>query len=309
MPLPRANSLQPDFAHSPTRFASRLWDAPALLRLWHLASLDAPTVAVVWALAFAWAAGIRLPLWLPLLLALGAWSVYIGDRLLDAWSALRSGAFHRLRLRHRFHWRHRRIFLPLALASAASAAWIVFSFMPLPAREHDSVLAAAALAYFTRIHSSRALLPTASPRRSPISPKELQVGFLFTAGCALPTVLPILSRSAHHGLPLAPLFAAILFFALLAWLNCAAIERWESHQKRPRASAVCLSACMLALAGLLFAAAVFSFAPRPAALISSGAVSALLLALLDRQCSRLTPLALRAAADLALLTPLALFLK
>ena len=105
-------------------------DAPAPLRLWHLASLDAPTVALVWSLAFAWVVHIRLPLWVPALLALAVWSIYIADRLLDARAALREPALHLLRERHLFHWRNRRILLPLAVASAAAAACIIFAFMP-----------------------------------------------------------------------------------------------------------------------------------------------------------------------------------
>src|SRR3954453_13929114 len=46
------------------------WEAPAALKFWHLASLDAPTVAVSWACAFAWAADRALPLWAAALLAL-----------------------------------------------------------------------------------------------------------------------------------------------------------------------------------------------------------------------------------------------
>jgi hypothetical protein len=49
--------------------------------------------------------------------------------------------------------------------------------------------------------------------------------------------------------------------------------------------------------------------PRPAALIAAGAVSALLLALLDSLRDHLTPLALRVFADLVLLTPLALLVR
>jgi hypothetical protein len=60
---------------------------------------------------------------------------------------------------------------------------------------------------------------------------------------------------------------------------------------------------------MLLACALSQTQPRSAALVASGAVSALLLALLDRFRSCLTPLALRAAADLVLLTPLALLLK
>jgi len=62
-------------------FVNRQWVAPVPLRLWHLASLDAPTVAVVWTLGFAWAASVRLPPWIPVLLALATWAVYVADRL------------------------------------------------------------------------------------------------------------------------------------------------------------------------------------------------------------------------------------
>ncbi len=82
------------------------------LRLWHLASLDAPTVAVVWSFAFAWSAGIKLPDWVSALLVLAVWPVYVIDRLLDARAGLRSQNLDRLRERHLFHWRHRRLLLP-----------------------------------------------------------------------------------------------------------------------------------------------------------------------------------------------------
>ena len=57
---------------------------------------------------------------------------------------------------------------------------------------------------------------------------------------------------------------------------------------------------------LLCVLAAASAHPRPAALLAAGATSALLLALLDRNRARFSALALRAAADLVLLTPLAL---
>ncbi len=276
--------------------STRVLDAPAPLRLWHLASLDAPTVAAVWALAFAWAAGVRLPPWVPILVALATWSVYIGDRLLDARAALRSGNLHRLRARHFFHWRHRRILAPLAVAAASAAAAIVFVLMPAVLRERNSLLAAAALAYFSGVHSRRPPPPWLAPLLS----KEFLVGALFTAGCALPA-LSRLHRLPGHGARLAPLLAAVAFFAALAWLNCHAIERWESGgiSRIPAAS-------LLGLAGLLLAAVFLPTHPRLAALLAAGAASALLLALLHRLRHRLTPLALRAAADLVLLTPVLL---
>jgi len=265
-------------------------DAPTPLRLWHLASLDAPSVAMVWSLAFAWAAGIHLPLWIPPLLALAVWSVYVADRLLDARSALRSTQIHRLRDRHFFHWRHRRVLLPMAVAAAAAAACLIFGFMPPLVLERNSVLAAASLVYFTRVHTAR--------KHAPFLSKELLVGLLFTAGC----VLPALSRAElpRHAL-LWTLLVPAAVFALLAWLNCHAIDRWEAHPPSNR-SAILLLAALLALAAIALAAFP-STQPRSAALLLAAALSALLIALLDRLRAHLAPLALRALADLVLLTP------
>jgi hypothetical protein len=288
----------------PIALPSRVVHAPPALRLWHLASLDAPTVAVVWALGFAWAAGVRLPLWVPLLLALTAWAVYIGDRLLDARAGLHEAALHRLRERHLFHWRHRRIFIPLAAAAACAAAWIVLVLMPAGARERDSVLGAAALIYFTRVHSSRNLPLFRSRFLSPLLTKELLVGVLFTAGCALPAWYR--TRASGPGEMAWPVAVPVLFFALLAWLNCHSIERWESLKCRAPRPRILTPATALALAGALLAVLLAAAQPRSAALIAAGAVSALLLALLDRLRHRFTPVALRAAADLVLLTPLLL---
>jgi len=267
----------------------RLW---RLASFWHLASFDAPTVALVWSLAFAWAAHVRLPLWVPALLSLAVWSVYIADRLLDARSALRAAALHRLRERHFFHWRHRRILIPLSIASAAAAACIVFVFMPVPARERNSLLAAASLVYFTRVHASR--------KPSPLLSKELLVGLLFAAGCALPA----LSRIAPNE-QLWPLILPAISFALLAWLNCHAIDRWESHSAAHPQPTIQTPATLLALTAL-FLAAILSSHPRSAALLISTAIAALLLALLDQHRIRLAPVTLRAAADLVLLTPILL---
>ena len=309
------------------------------MRIWHLTSLDAPTVAVVWSLAFAWAAGIVLPSWLPLLLALVTWTVYIADRLLDARAALRAGTTHRLRQRHLFHWRHRRILVPLALAAFFAALAMVIALMPATIRERNTVLAAATLVYFTRVHS----LPRLLTRRRPASSlllsfrfpsKELLVALLFTAACALPVFSRLPAANAAS-----PLAATVAFFSLLAFVNCHAIERWEcatsghsvSGSDFSRAAATAKSpraltaggrtlqvpatnttfslAIFLGLFGLLTAALLFPSHPRPAALLVTGAAGALLIALLDRSRNRLTPLALRTAADLVLLFPFALLVR
>ena len=190
----------------------KLFQAPLPFRLWHLASIDAPTVAIIWSLAFAWAANVRLPWWVLVLLSLGVWTVYVADRLLDASAGMRSPALEQLRERHFFHWRHRRVLVPAALAAALIAAWFVLLLMPGTTRKHDALLAAASLVYFTRVHSGRKFLPLFS--------KELLVGAIFTFGCALPTFSRV-----HLSLAWWPLLTAILAYALLAWLNCYAIDQ------------------------------------------------------------------------------------
>jgi len=272
-----------------------VFDAPSPLRLWHLASLDAPSVALVWSLAFAWVARVRLPWWVPVLLMLAVWAVYVADRLLDARAGLRSARLNSLRDRHLFHWRHRRMLLPLAIAAASAAAWLVFVFMPAGALERNSLLAVASLVYFTRVHTgSRLSLPVS---------KELLVGLLFTAGCALPAW----SRAAipRHTLFL-PLLFPVVFFTLLAWLNCHAIDRWEAYPDSASRLPIFSLASLVALAGLLLSVFLFPTQPRSAALFAAGAAAALLLSLLDHLRNRLTPVTLRAAADLVLLTPLLL---
>ncbi len=311
MPLPFASLSAHDCARDRNENAHRIFSAPRPLAFWHLASLDAPTVAVVWSLAFAWAGGVQLPVWVPVLLTLATWAVYVGDRLLDALAGLRKPAQHTLRERHRFHWRFRRALLPMAIAAACAAAGIIFAFMPPVARARDSVLAAAALAYFSGVHSGRT--PWQFPLRWPRSfpGKEFLVGVLFTAGC----VLPVWHRPhalAAPGSAIWVFWIPAVAFAAVAWLNCSCIARWEGLEgsancdNRSPQSMRSIALALFTIDILLCVLTAASTHPRPAALLAAGATSALLLALLDRNRARFSALALRAAADLVLLTPLAL---
>ena len=114
---------------------------------------------------------------------------------------------------------------------------------------------------------------------------------LFAAGCALP---------AWSRVVIAP----AIYFSALAWLNCWAIERWES---KPESSRVARPALALALAGAFAAVCALPLAPRGSALLFAGAASAALLAWLDGRRATLTPVMLRALADLVLLTPVLLW--
>ena len=278
----------------PVPVAARL-EAPTLLRLWHLTSLDAPTVAVVWTLAFAWAAHLTIPAWLVLVVGLSAWAFYISDRLMDARRARTP-----LRLRHHFHWKHRLVFLPLALAAGLAAVVLVLCNMPPRAEARDSLLAAAAFAYFTGVHSDF---------RRRLLPKELLVALVFTAACATPA----LSRASHP----AEILPMLAIYTALAWLNCHAIETWENetceHEDartlapRGMRSRIANRAIGLALLGLLAALISGLFGqPHVALVLTAAALSAGLLGQMDRSRRRFSATALRAGADLALLTPLAL---
>jgi hypothetical protein len=296
----------PSFANPPRQILARgtsvrVWDIVVPLRIWHLASLDAPTVAIVWTSAFAWAAHLRLPAWAPALLALGAWAVYIGDRLLDARAGMCTPPKHQLRDRHYFHWRHRWILAPLAVLAATASLWIVVTRLPAAARVPDSAIAAATLAYFSSVHSRRKLPNCTARFLYPLTSRAVLIGVLFTAGCLLPVWSQAALRHAPGPEERLLVFPA-LFFAALGWLNCHAIARWESN-RGTHAKPVQPIACFLGLVGIFLALLLVWNQPRSAALIATAAASSLLLALLDRFRTRLTPLAVRAGADLVLLTP------
>jgi hypothetical protein len=277
------------------------WPGTNAFHLWHLSSLDAPSVAVVWSCALAWAAGIRLPLWAPLLLALVTWTVYIGDRLLDARAGQRVPAEHDLRERHYFHWRHRMVLTTCAIAAASSSAWMILTLLPAAARAPDSAVGAATLAYFSGVHARRRLPGVAHPWLALFFTKEFLVGVLFTAGCLLPTWSQ--GRSASGTGWLARIVLPAVFFTALAWLNCYAIARWESARPGMALKRVRRIACGLGSAGLVAAFFAAAAEPRVAALLAMGAASAFLLAMLEVVRERISALTLRAAADLVLLAP------
>jgi hypothetical protein len=197
---------------------------------------------------------------------------------------------NRLRQRHLFHWKHRSVFALLDLGAGCVGVWIILSFMPAGARERNSLLALVGAVYFSCVHTHR--------RFHPFFRKEIAVALLFTVGCALPTF----GRAAETS---GSFVATIAFFVTIAWLNCHAIEFWESGQTMANPQ-VFSASWMIAVTGFIAAAVLHSTHFGEADLMATGAASALLLAFLDRMRGRMTPLALRVTADLVLLTPLML---
>jgi hypothetical protein len=266
---------------------------PGVLVYWHLLSLDAPTVAVVWAWAFARAGHVQFPLVAAVILGIGTWLVYIADRLLD----VRAGASPRdLRERHFFHARHRHRFLFAGCALAIPLVWLVLFRMYPAARREDIVLFLISSFYFALVHG---------PSRRIGFPREVVVGLVFASACAVPAWARMTEVPAGW-LAIVPLFAA------LCWLNCAAIHVWERDAFSGRAR---VSASAVGVAGIaaLLAAALFFLRELAAFRLALAALaSALLLLALDRDYQRrfnrhpesFSPLAFRILADITLLTPL-----
>ncbi|MHB1856571.1 MAG: hypothetical protein ACYCPM_03975 [Acidobacteriaceae bacterium] len=279
---------------------------------WHLLSLDAPTVAVVWCWFFAAAFGVSLPSTALITLALGTWFVYVADRLLDGW---RSTDMTTLRDRHWFYLRHRKPFVIAWIVAAIPLAYLIFFRVQPAVRTDDIVLCMIGTAYFLLIHNR--------PAKHHFS-KEFFVGFLFSLATAVPTWTRLREDRVA-------LMAAVVTFGAACWLNCVAIQVWEDAEAmreglhtifsegppnpaeiRPRGLTEFLGNHLAAFA-MAVGVLAFSLGCIPAArtawpLFAAVALSSILFLALIRKTERFSALSLRILADGALLTPLILFL-
>ena len=276
-----------------TQIAAPTTRSASPLALWHLCSLDAPTVAALWTWFIARTSHVRLPPAAPIAMALAVWILYAADRLLDVRHL--NDRRNELEARHFFHLRHRRAFLAgIALSALALAA--VLPSLPAPSIRLYLVEGALLTGWFLVLHAT------------PVShrlPKEIAVGLFFAAAVFIPTVAR--QPSLRPGLlPVAALFAA------LCGLNCLFIYAWEhetpgtiARQAHPTtrlalAHLPTLTVLTATAGGVLCLLHVSSSGLIPAAC----ALAALLLLLLDRNRRQLSRTSLRAAADLAMLTPI-----
>jgi hypothetical protein len=293
----------------PRRPVSPTVSSRSPLAFWHLLSLDAPTVAAVWTAFIAWSAGVRIG-WLdPVAMFLAVWMLYAADRLLDAKPLFNNPSAAHLEERHHFHHRHRARFLPLVLL--AFVPLLVLLHRTQEAVLHLYVLLAGMLgAWLLLIH----VRPAPSEQQHRL-PKELAVGVFFPAAVFIATV----ARAPQ--LRLALVLPALCFAAVCS-LNCLFLYAWEHPRNRRDAHATTRWAVRhlkaLALAFTLLADALY-FAvanfpgthalhwmtriPHPAAIPLACATASALLLVLHASRRSLSPLNLRALADLALLTP------
>ena len=275
------------------------------LALWHLLSLDAPTIAVLWTWFIARASHVHLPLTATLAMAIAVWTLYAADRLLDAQSATPSD----LEARHHFHHRYRTTFLAgILLASLALA--ILLPRIPSEAIHLYLILGGLVFGYFILIHVP--LNHSPDTKAAPRLPKEIAVGICFAAAVFIPTV-------ARYPNLRPTLLPSGFLFAALCSLNCLFIYAWEHDPPDPIEHPV-HAITRLALDHLPAIAITITAAGTALALLDhrtpwpiplANALAATLLLLLHNRRYRITPLHLRAAADLALATPILLipFLK
>jgi hypothetical protein len=251
----------------------------------------------MWTWFIARACHIELPLAAPLTMALAVWVLYAIDRLLDArhLSTPHAAVANDLEARHLFHHRHRRAFtIGIMLAVAAMAALLPrLNASAVRLYLLEGILL---VAWFLILHA------TSSAHRLP---KEIAVGLFFSAAIFIPTVArePIL-RSA--------LFPAALLFSALCNLNCLFIYAWEHdapqdsrmRQPHPTTRLAVEHLPALAIVVAVAGAAIALLDPLIPKLIPIAcALAAVALLVLDRKRRHLSNTNLRAAADLALLTP------
>ncbi len=312
--LPRSHTAA--FSPGVARNAASVSGQPGIvqyrvLELWHLLSLDAPTVAVVWLLFIALASGQNPGVATPTALFLAVWILYAADRLLDAqsltkpaaaaWARTTLSELPELEFRHHFHHRHRSRFL-LVLVLATTLLAFTLAHLPVPIFEAESLLALLLLPWLLTIHrlSSRRPLP-----------KEFPVGNFFAAAVSLPALV----RSPSL---LPALLPGAALFAGVCTLNCLLLFAWEHpHDRTCAHPATCWAVNRLpalALGLLLLATATAILFPL---FSSSGlravplacALSTALLVGLHSVRGHVEALRLRALADLVLLTPLLFALR
>lgn len=270
------------------------------LALWHLLSLDAPTVAALWTLFIAHCARLTLPWTAPAAMFVAVWMIYAADRLLDA-RLLDIHQSSDLEARHRFHHQHRNRFLTVILLSAVGLVYLLHR-IDLRALHLYALLATLLAAWMLLIHARP--LPNDATQRLP---KELAVGIFFPAAVFIPTI-------AHAPWLRVELLPAAALFACVCTLNCLFLYTWEhptsrlqAHWTTRWATTHITHLATLVLAISITTAALsqqHSITTRLPALACALSASSLLL--LNALRRRIVPVHLRAYADLVLLTPLLL---
>jgi hypothetical protein len=253
----------------------------SILEMWHLLSLDAPLVAMVWTCLLGWSVEATPTLSEICALGLAVWILYALDRLLDA---LRGKG--QMEDRHRFHRRHWRGFALMLALAVPLESWMVLS-LPQNIRVAWLLLGIPLVAYLLQIHLTSHRLP-----------KEFAVALFFAAACTAPAMVRVGPR---------PLLAAGAVFALLCWANCVAIARWEKDQYPHPMTRWAVRNVRPLCATTVIGAGLLLLSTGAVAISLAAAASALALWAADVSWGGKAPsLRMRVLADAVLLTPVTL---
>lgn len=173
-------------------------------------SLDAPVIALVWQEAFARAFGAPVSWAERAVLFLVVWSVYAADHVADG---LRLGAPEQAAARHQFalrRWRTLSVLVAMAGLGAVAAACLV----PPRVIAGGAIIAGCVAVYFVWNQF-------AGERWGRQWAKEITVGAVFAAGCAL---APMAARPAWEAV------GPVVVFALVCMANCLLIARLERER-------------------------------------------------------------------------------
>ena len=247
-----------------------------LLRLWHLWSLDAPTVAIVWTWFVARTLGASPPTLLYWAMFCGVWGLYMLDRLLDALPIFGQKSISGLRERHLFHRKNRYVIVILFLICVVGAANCA-AFLPFALLFQYFVVVTILALYFAAIHLWK---------DSERLPKELIVGAFFAMATFLPSFEMNISQIGN-----------VFLFGGLCTLNGLFIRSWEVEDKtRPGIFASILAICCIVQAYFSDA----SSAQLPICM----SLSVIFLLILHSVRTKVEQTTLRSCADFSLLTPL-----
>ena len=262
----------------------------------NLLCLDAPLVAIAWALLFA--RSFEMPIARGALASLffTAWLIYLADRFGDSFAVDLRGPSS---VRQRFCLRHQTMWLVVLVAVAMADLAIIGSTLDQRCVRDGSILGLLALVYLVLNRTVPQIW-----RRLPL--KETSIGFLFAAG----TIVPL-----DRGLTSASLPAWILF-ACLCSLNCVSIAVWEREVDLAQMRISLATAFPIVGRYLLTLLIFLSLTSLGAAISSSTgrsvylcvAISAMLLTLVHFRRNDINADFRTALADLVLLTPIAALL-
>ena len=287
------STLQAVKLNSEQAVARRSESQTSPLALWHLLSLDAPTVATLWTWFLARCTHTPLSPVVPIAMFLAVWLLYATDRLLDTRRTTQrqsSAKREQLELRHVFHHSHRPAFTRIIQLVALALCPLIL-LLPRAILLRYLGLAALLILWFVLIH-------TLSKTHPQSLPKEFAVGPFFAAAVSIPSLSAIST----------PLLAAASLFALLCIQNCLYIHAWE-HSSQPASAHITTQLGVRRLGVIAaictsFALALIPTARETAPIFLAIALASALLFALHHTRNSFDRTDLRAAADLVLLTPL-----